>query len=168
MNAFKNRVAETERVKERKRARVERGAGDVSVEPWNREQMPDRHAVASGKEERHDEKRMRDIHIGQRGSETANEEQFDKLRKTVRCEQRAPNTSSSSTMNVSLEQLASCQKRDRPEPVLVQNSGHVGDDIQIYVLAVFYEMDRESRYIKEVLDWHREDDAEDLRRCELN
>ena len=29
MTAYKDRIAETERVKERKRARVERGAGDV-------------------------------------------------------------------------------------------------------------------------------------------
>ena len=30
---YKDRIAETERVKERKRARVERGAGDVPMEP---------------------------------------------------------------------------------------------------------------------------------------
>ena len=36
MNAYKDRVAVTERVKERKRARVERGAGDVLVEPGSR------------------------------------------------------------------------------------------------------------------------------------
>ena len=46
--------------------------------------MTDRHAVASGEDEReHDENRMRDIHIGKRGSETAHEEQPDELRKTV-------------------------------------------------------------------------------------
>ena len=33
MNAYKDRLAETERVKEGKRARVERGAGDVPTEP---------------------------------------------------------------------------------------------------------------------------------------
>ena len=65
---------------------------------------------------------MRDIHIGKRGAETANEEQPEKLRKTVRFEQEAPNTSSSSTMHVSLEYLARGEKRDWPEPVLVQNS----------------------------------------------
>ena len=32
MNAYKDRIAETEQVKERKRARVERGAGDVPME----------------------------------------------------------------------------------------------------------------------------------------
>ena len=37
----KDRVAETERVKERKRARVERGAGDVPMELRNEEQMAD-------------------------------------------------------------------------------------------------------------------------------
>ena len=61
-------------------------------------------------------------------------------------------------------------QQDRLEPVLVQNSGHVDDDIQISALDdVFYEKDgRESRYIKEVLDWYREEDAGDLRRSELN
>ena len=64
MNAYKDRIAETERVKERKRARVERGAGDVPMEPGNRdhEQMAVRHTDASGgdKENQHDENRMRD------------------------------------------------------------------------------------------------------------
>ena len=36
MDAYKDRIAETERVKERKRAQVERGAGDVLMEPGNR------------------------------------------------------------------------------------------------------------------------------------
>ena len=76
MNAYKNRIAETERVKERKRARVERGAGDVPMEPGNRddEQMAVRYADASGgdiTENQHNENRMRDIHIGKRGSEAA-------------------------------------------------------------------------------------------------
>ena len=50
MNAYKDRIAETERVKERKRAREERGAGDVPMEPGNRadEQVAVRHADASG------------------------------------------------------------------------------------------------------------------------
>ena len=37
MNAYKDRVAETERVKERKRARIERGVGDVLMEPGNKD-----------------------------------------------------------------------------------------------------------------------------------
>ena len=36
MNASQDRIAETEQVKERKRARVERGAGDVPTVPGNR------------------------------------------------------------------------------------------------------------------------------------
>ena len=50
MNAYKDRIAETERMKERKRARVERGAGDVPMERGNRddEQMAVRHADAPG------------------------------------------------------------------------------------------------------------------------
>ena len=40
---------------------------------------------------------------------------------------------------------------------------------RISALDVFCEMDgRESRYIKEVLDWYRDEDAGDLRRSELN
>ena len=74
--AYKDRVAETERVKERTRARVERGRGDVLVELGNEEHMADRHAVVSGVEEKqYEENRMRDVHIGEKGSETANEEQ---------------------------------------------------------------------------------------------
>ena len=50
MNAYKDRIAETERVKERKRARVERCPGDVPMETGNRadEQVAVRHADASG------------------------------------------------------------------------------------------------------------------------
>ena len=97
MNAYRDRVAESERVKERKRARVEKGAGDVLVELGNEEQMADRHAVASGEEEnQHEENRMRDIHIGKRGSETAHEAQLDTLRKTVRFGQEAPSAAASS------------------------------------------------------------------------
>ena len=50
MNAYKDRTAETQRVKERKRARVERGAGDVPVEPGKRddEQVAVRQVDASG------------------------------------------------------------------------------------------------------------------------
>ena len=98
MNACKDRIAETERVKERKRARVEQGAGDVPRVPGHEEQMAD------GEEEKqHDENRLSHVHIGKRGSETADEEQQpDKLRKTVRFEQEAPNTSPSSSTHVSL------------------------------------------------------------------
>ena len=53
--------------------------------------------------------------------------------------------------------------------MLVQNSGHVDDDIQISALDAFYEMDgRMSRYIGEALDWYRGEDAGDLKRSELN
>ena len=100
MNAYKDRIAETERVKERKRARVERGAGDVPrvLENRNDGQMAVRHADASGgdiRENQHEEDRMRDIHVGKRGSETAGEEQPDKLRKTVRFKQEAPSAAAS-------------------------------------------------------------------------
>ena len=112
---------------------------------------------------------MRYIHFGKRGSEAALEEPPDKLRNTVRFEQEAPNTSSSSTMHVSLEYPASGDKQDRPEPVLVQNSGHVDDDQHISRLDVFYEMDgRKSRYTNEVFGSYRQEDAADLRRNEFH
>ena len=41
--------------------------------------------------------------------------------------------------------------------------------MQISALDVFYEMDgRKSRYIGEVLEWYRAEDAGDLKRSELN
>ena len=76
MIAYKDRIAETERVKEKKRAQVERGAVDVPTEPGNRddEQTAVRHADASGggiTENQDEENRMRHP-LGQqriRGSE---------------------------------------------------------------------------------------------------
>ena len=51
----------------------------------------------------------------------------------------------------------------------MQKSGHVDDDVQISPLDAIYEMDgRKSRYIGEVLDWYRGEDAGDLKRSELN
>ena len=88
MNAYRVSVAETHRVKERKRAQVERGAGGVPMEPRSGEQMADRHAVASGEDEtQNDENRTRDIHSGKRGSETTPEEEPENVRKTVQSEQ---------------------------------------------------------------------------------
>ena len=73
-------------------------------------------------------------------------------------------------MHVSLENPAGGARQNRPEPIFVQNSRHVDDDMQISALDVlFYQMDgRKSRYNKEVLDWYGEDDAGDLRRHTLN
>ena len=72
-------------------------------------------------------------------------------------------------MHVSLEYLASGERHDLPGPVLVQNASHVDDDIHISALDVFYEMDgRDSRYIKEGLNWYRQEDVGDLRRSGLN
>ena len=174
MNAYKDRIAATERVKERKRARVERGAGDVPRVPEKRddEQVVVRHADASGgdiRENQHEEDRMRDIHIGKRGSEAAGEEQLDNLRKTVRFEQGAPSAAASSDETASLEYLASGETQDRLGSQFVQKSGHVDDDVQIFALDGFNEMDgQKSRYIGEVLDWYRGEDARDLKRSELN
>ena len=174
MNAYKDRIAETERVKEGKRARVERGAGDVPTEPGNRvdQQMAVRHADASGgdiTENQHDENRMRDIHIGKRGPEAAGEEQPDKLRKTLRFEQEALSAASSSDPAVPWNILRVVRHWIVRGPVLVQKSSHADDDVQISALDAFHEMDgRKSRYTREVLDWYRGEDAGDLKRSELN
>ena len=88
----------------------------------------------------------------------------DKLRKTVRFEQKGPSSSAvpSSDPTVVLEYPASGETQDRPGSVLVQKSGHVDDDVRI---SAFYEIDgRKSRYIGEVLDWYRGEDAGDLKR----
>ena len=61
------------------------------------------------------------------------------------------------------------KKQGGLDPLRVQKSGHVDDDIQISALDVVYEIDgRRSRHISEVLDWYREEDAGDLKRSELN
>ena len=84
----------------------------------------------------------------------------DMLRKTQRFEQEAPSASASSDPLVALEYPASGETQDRPGSVLVQKSGHVDDDVQISALDAFHEMDgRKSRYIGEVLDWYRGEDA---------
>ena len=108
MNAYKDRIAETERVKEKRRARNERGAGDVLMEPGNKadEQVAVRHADASGgdiRESQHEEDKMRDIQVGKAGPEATGEEHFDKWRNTVRFEHEAPNASASSEPCVALE-----------------------------------------------------------------
>ena len=118
-------------------------AGDAPEEPGNRddERVAVRHADASGGdiiENQHDEKLMRDIHIGRRGSETANEKQPHKWRKTERFQQEAPNASASSDPLVALAYPASGETQDRPGSVLVQKSGHVGDDEQISVLDAIH------------------------------
>ena len=146
----------------------------MPVEPGNRddEQMSVRQADASGGDIRanqHEEDRMRGIHCGKRGSEAAGEEQPDKLRKTVRFEQEAPSAAASSDPTVALEYAASGETQDRLGFVLVQQSGHVDDDVQTSALDAVNEMDgRKSRYIGEVLDWYRGEDAGDLKRSEPN
>ena len=160
--------------KNEKIARVERGAGDVPMEPGNRddEQAAVRHADASGgniMENQHEEDRMRDIHVGKRGPEAAAEEQPDKLRKSVRFEQEAPSAAASSEPTVTLEFPASGETQDRLGSVLAQKSGHVDDDVQFSALDHPNEMDgRKSRYIGEVLDWYRGEDAGYLKRSALN
>ena len=174
MDAHKDRIAETERSKDGKRARVERGAGDVLTEPgkevmsrWRFDMRT--HLAVTSQKTQHEEDRMRDVHVGKRGSEVAGEEQPDKLRETARFKQEAPSAAASSDPTVALEYLASGETQDRPGSVLVQKSGHTDDDVQISALDAFYEMDgRKSRYIAEVLEWHRGEDAGDLKRSESN
>ena len=77
---------------------------------------------------------MRDIYVGKRESEAAGEEQPDKLRKTVLFWQEAPSAAASSDPTGALEYPASGETQDRPWSVLVQKSGHVGNDVQISAL----------------------------------
>ena len=84
----KDRVAERKRVREKRRARIERGAGDVPEEPGDKddEQVAVRHAGASGGyiiEDQREKKRKRDIQVSERESEATNEEQTDEWRKMV-------------------------------------------------------------------------------------
>ena len=54
-------------------------------------------------------------------------------------------------------------------PYLCRRSGHLDDDVQISALDAFYEMDgRKSRFIGDVLEWSRREDAGDLKRSELD
>ena len=80
METHKDRIAETERVRQKESARIERGAGDVPMESGNGddEQVADQHADASGGyiiENQHEEDRMRNIQVSKGGSEAASEEQ---------------------------------------------------------------------------------------------
>ena len=65
------------------------------------------HLAVTSEKTQHEEDRMRDIHVGKRGPETAGEEEPDKLRKTVRFEQKVQNASASSDPYVALE--TSCE-----------------------------------------------------------
>ena len=173
METHKDRIAGRKRVQEKRRARIERGAGDVPEEPRikNDEQVAVRHADASAGyivENQHDETRMRGIRVNNRGSEGAGGEQPDKLRKTVRLEHDAPNTSASSDPYVALEQPVRSETESRPGSVLVQNSGRFDDDVRISALDAFHEKDgRRSRCIGDVLERYRGEDAGDLTRIEL-
>ena len=130
--------------------------------------MAVRQADKSGgdiRENQHEEDIMRDIHVGRRVSEAAVEKQLDKLKKTARFEQEAPSAAASSDPTVALEYPTSGETQNRPGSVLVQKSGHVDDDVQLCALDAFHEKDgRKSRYIGEVLDWYRGEDASDLKR----
>ena len=67
-------------------------------------------------------------------------------------------------MHVSTEYPAGGEGQDRPEPVRVQNSGHVDDDIQVSALDVFWEIDgRKSRSSKKCWIGIEKEDAGDLR-----
>ena len=121
--------------------------------------------LAVTSEKNQPEEDIKDIHVGKRGPEAAGEEQPDKLRKTVRLEQEASSASASSDPTVALEYPASGETQSRPGSVLVQKSGHVDDDVQISALEAFCENDeRRSRYIGEMLERCREEDAGDLKK----
>ena len=81
---------------------------------------------------------------------------------------KLPNTSASSDPCVAVEHPVSGETQSRPGSVLVQTSGHIHGDVQISALDAFYGKDgRRRRYIGEVLERHRGEDAGDLTRIEL-
>ena len=83
--------------------------------------------------------------------------------KTVRCVREAPSAVASSDPTVALGYPSSGKTSSRPGSVLVQKSGHVDDDVQISALDPFHEkVARKSRYIGEVLERYRREDAGDL------
>ena len=132
VDTCKDRIAETERVREKRRARIERGAVDVPREPGNKddEQVAVRHADASGgyiKENQHEQKRMRYVQVSKRRS--------------VRFEQESQNASASSDPKVALEYPPRGETPSRLGFVLVQKSCDVDDDVQISSLDAFYEKD---------------------------
>ena len=103
---------------------------------------------------------MRGIRVNKRGSGATSEEQLDEWRKTERLEREAPNTSASSGPCVALEHPVIGEIQSRSGSALVQNSGRVDDDVRISALDAFCEKDgRRSRYIGEVLEWYRGEDA---------
>ena len=122
-----------------------------------------RHADASGGyfvENQHEEKQW--------GSGATSEEELDVCRKTERLEHEAPNISASSDPCVALEHPVSGEIQSRPGSVLLQKSGRVDDDVRISALDAFYEKDgRRRRYIGEVLERYRGEDAGDLKRFDL-
>ena len=95
-------------------------------------------------EKQHEENIKINVHIGKRGSETANEApQYDSSKKLQIHRRPQPRM-------CLLDILRVVRNKIGRSPV------HV-DDMQISALDVFHEMGgRESRYIKEVLDWYRE------------
>ena len=174
MKAYKDRIAERKRVRDKGRARIERGAVDVPEELGNKndvQQVAVRHADASGGyiiENQHEVKIMRGIRENKRGSGATSEEQLDARRKTERLEHEAPKTSASSDPCVAQEYLVSCEIQSRPGSVLLHKSGCVDDDMRITALDAFHGKDgRRSRHIGEVLERYRGEDAGDLKRIEL-
>ena len=90
---------------------------------------------------------------------TSGGRQYD-LSKKFRIHQQLP---------IHMEYPTSGETPSRTGSVLVQKSGHVDDDVQVSALDAFYEKDgRQSRYIGEVLERYREEDAGDLKRRESN
>ena len=62
----------------------------------------------------------------------------------------------------------SCEIQSRPGSVLVPKSGRVDDDMRITALDAFHGKDgRRSRFIGEVLERYRGEDAGDLKNIEL-
>ena len=138
---------------ERKRALVERGAGDVRMEPGNRddEQVAVRHAAASGgdiRENRHEEDRLRDIDVA-KGDQRQHVKNNRKLG-TVRFEK-------------DVMEIRQGRHKIGRGPYLCRSQVMLmtTDEFLRWIHCT-------SRYIGEVLEWYRGEDAGDLKRSELN
>ena len=152
MNAHKDRIAETGRVKEKQRA----GETDASGEDENQHEVNKMRKWDTSTQVK--EERRQPV----RNNRTTWGGQHDSS-KRPRTHQHLL------LLHLCPESLESGDSQVRLEPVLLRWSGHVDDDIQSSALDVLSEIDgRESRYIKEVLEWYRDEDTGDLKKSQVN
>ena len=111
---------------------------------------------------------MTDIQVSKRASEAAGEEQTDKRRKTVRLEQEALSAAVSSDPTVALEYLASGETKSAGVRTCAEVRPCFRRRANYCVGSILRKGWRKSRYIGEVFEWYRGEDAGDLKRSALN